>query len=119
MTGKVLREDGVDRHPADALPREDRLDDDRAAEQRAELQTDDRHDRDEGVLQAVAKDHDGGARAPSLSRSVMYSWRSTSSILERTRRAMIADAPKPSVKRRAESEPLESPSRRPPAPSAA
>src|SRR4051812_17782342 len=41
--------DRVDEQPPDARPREDGLDDHGAAEQRAELEPDDRHDRDERV----------------------------------------------------------------------
>src|SRR6266545_203855 len=43
--------DGVDRQAADARPGEDRLGDDRASEQRAQLDPDDGHDRDRGVLE--------------------------------------------------------------------
>src|SRR3989441_2702508 len=45
--------DRLNRQAADARPGEDRLGDDRAAEQRAKLDPDDGHDRDRGVLERV------------------------------------------------------------------
>src|SRR2546422_635360 len=48
--------DRLDRQAADTRPGEDRLGDDGAPEQRAELDPDDGHDRDRGVLEGVLPD---------------------------------------------------------------
>ena len=50
---EVARGDGADRHAADARPGEHGLGDDRAAEQEADLQADQRDDRDHRVAQRV------------------------------------------------------------------
>src|SRR5581483_1765431 len=63
----VFLEDRVDRELPDALPREDRLDDDAAREQPADLQSDDRHNGDERVPQGVAQD-DETPRQPLRAR---------------------------------------------------
>src|SRR6266508_3265431 len=59
----VLRQDRVDRELSDALPREDRLDDDAARQETTELQADHGHHWDEGVAQRMAE-HDGAAVQP-------------------------------------------------------
>src|SRR5438445_1694616 len=51
----IARGDRVQHVPSDADATEDRLGEDGAAEQRAELKANDRHDRDERVLQRVAE----------------------------------------------------------------
>src|SRR5574341_412304 len=61
--GIVAVVDRLHGQPPDARPREDRLRDHRAAEERAELDADDRHDRDRGVLERVLP-HDGRVRHP-------------------------------------------------------
>src|SRR5215204_4847790 len=48
---------GIDQHPADPLPGKDRLDNHRAGEQAAELQTDDRQDGDGSIAKRVPHNH--------------------------------------------------------------
>ena len=63
----VAEADRLDQQPADAGPREDRLGDDRAGQHRAELQADDRDDRNQAVAERVA--HDGAQpRQPARAR---------------------------------------------------
>src|SRR5436190_10012901 len=50
----VARVDRLNQQAADAGPREDGLGDDRAREHRAELEADDRHDRNEAVAERMA-----------------------------------------------------------------
>src|SRR5579859_4056616 len=61
---EVAHEDRLHRELPETRPAEDRLDDERAAEEAAELQPDERDDRDERVLEGVADDH--GALAQAL-----------------------------------------------------
>src|SRR3989454_7490339 len=62
--GVVAQQDGVEHQAADARLQEDELHDHGAPEQHRELLADDRHDRDERVLQRVPHDH--GALAHTL-----------------------------------------------------
>src|SRR5215208_671244 len=55
--GEVFGEDGGDGEAADPLAGEDGFDDDGAAEEEAELQTDDGDDGDHGVPEGVPGDH--------------------------------------------------------------
>ena len=61
----VAREDRVHHQPPDPRQREDGLGDDGAADQRAQLQPDDRHDRDQRVLAARAAGSPVCSPAPS------------------------------------------------------
>src|SRR6266480_2254958 len=61
--GIVAVVDRLHRQAPDPRPREDRLGDHRAAEERAELDPDDRDDRDRGVLERVLPDDRGVAHA--------------------------------------------------------
>ena len=63
MTGIVAVEDRVQAEPADARQREDHLDDDRAADQHAELQADKGHRVDQRVRRDVAQQEPGVADA--------------------------------------------------------
>src|SRR5215510_14648237 len=54
---EVLVQDPADDEPAEARPAEDGLDDDGAGQEVPELQAEDGHHRDGGVLQAVADHH--------------------------------------------------------------
>src|SRR5438309_755807 len=55
--GVVTGRDGVQNVTADTDSAEDRLGEDRPAEERSELQPDDGHDRNEGVLERVTEDN--------------------------------------------------------------
>ena len=85
----VALHDPVQDQRPDARQREDLLDDDRAAEQVADLDAGDRDDGDQGVAQRVAVD-DRRSTSPLARAVVTYSWRSTSSMLERVIRIRIA-----------------------------
>src|SRR5881628_689599 len=61
--GVVAQQDGVEHQAAHSGLQKDELHDHRASEEHGELLADDRHHRDEGVLQGVAHDHGALARA--------------------------------------------------------
>ena len=54
---QLLVDRAVDREPAEALDVEDRLGDDRAADEQCDVEAEQRHDRRQARAQAVPEDH--------------------------------------------------------------
>ena len=65
---QVLGDRAVEREPAEPLDVEDRLGDDRTADEQRDVEAEDRHDRRQARAQPVLEDHARARRAPSRAR---------------------------------------------------